>query len=131
MCRPPYARIMTGIGRRAQCRCVEVVRGRPLRTRLRATGRGGAGPGADLAAHRGGDAGGGDTEPLEKLVGSPAARDPADGEALHYDAVGRHRLAHRIAQTARRVVVLDGDQPVTRPTRGVDQGTRLSTGCTE
>ena len=117
---------MTGIDRRMQCRCA---RGRPrLTSAVLVYARPAAAvpaPAQNLAADRGGDAGSGDAEPLEQLVGPPAARNVAHGEALHHEAVGRDRLADRVAQTARRVVVLDGDQPAARPARGVDQGTAV------
>src|SRR5690242_14945275 len=50
-----------------------------------------------------------DAELVDQLVGLTAARDVADGEPLDDRVGGRQRFAHRVAQPAGRIVVLDGD----------------------
>ena len=48
-------------------------------------------------------------ELVEQLVGLAAARNLPHRQPLDDEARGRDRLADRVAEAARRVVILDGD----------------------
>ena len=68
---------------------------------------------------------GGDAEAIEQLVGLAAARNLADGEALHRDAGAGDRFGHRVADAARRVVILDGDEAAAGRAAGGDQAAAI------
>ena len=60
------------------------------------------------------DVRGADAELVQHLFRFAAARNLADGKPGHRHAFGAHRLRHRIADPAGRVVILHGHNPVAR-----------------
>ena len=80
---------------------------------------------SSLTLHGLDDVRGGDAEALEQLVGLAAARNLADGEALHREAGVGHRLGHRVADAARRVVILDRDEASAGRAPGRDERRRV------
>ena len=73
----------------------------------------------------------GNAEAIEQFLRLAAARDLAHGETVHREAGVGHRFGHRVADAARRVVILDRDQPPAGRARRRRPAPSPSTGCTE
>ena len=104
--------------------------GRVLTGRRSAVGGGSVGPTA-ACLHRLDDVPGGDAVAIEQFLGLAAAGNLAHGEPAHGEAGWCHRLAHRVAKPARRIVILDGNDSAARVACPAATSVAASIGCSE